>query len=267
MYKTGPASTLNLNTLNRNLERIIIYFEFNAGMLKQEGIFRISGDAEPQLQVLSHIKQNSNASVTDLHNLKILSEKNHIKLELTHNIIGTLKKMLKELSTFTQPAIDLLLYLSSNDFNAGHFIEKLFSSPSIDEAKFIYNFLYLGLLVARYQKENKMTARNVAIILTPQLTNLTGDLSLGFNPSMQENIEKLITEALVNKSLLSKSFDCTKIDELSRKLDYFAFEEFNEDLLQTSSVHLIEMLERYPNPLVCDPQLNQNTQDNCSKLR
>ncbi len=203
--KKGPKDTLSVS--NQILEQVLGYFATNSQQLRMEGILRIDGNVAQQKEVLERVKTNpSKKPITSKENLKTLGQDGKVKLELTHNIIGVLKKSLKDPLGFSPRAIEVVREfdkITPNDL-----VEELIKVDSFEEAKIIHNLLHLGFLVAKNQQANKMTPNNVAVVLTPQIANIAGEFNLGFSAVLQNNLTQLLDRALTaEKSLLSQPFD------------------------------------------------------------
>ncbi len=203
--KKGPKNPLEVS--NTILEQVLGYFVINPDKLQMEGILRIDGNVAQQKVVLERVQADPvKTPIMARKNLNTLGKDGRVKLELTHNIIGVLKKSLKEPLGFSPQAIEVIKQFDKKTSN--NIVEELIKVNALAEAKMMHNLLHLGFLVAQNQKENKMSPNGVAVVLTPQIANISGEFALGFSPVLQENLRLFLEKELAEeKSLLSQPFD------------------------------------------------------------
>ncbi|MBS0285737.1 MAG: hypothetical protein JSR17_00050 [Proteobacteria bacterium] len=211
---------MKLEQLNKLLEQVISYFENNPGALKEQGLLRLQGDDEPQFKVLENLSQNPASLLLDEANISLLSKRGTQKLDLHHNILGVLKKAMKDPVKFDTSTFEIIKKITTENFvNPEKIIDELVKNNKIKAAKFLHNLLYLGTLIAKENVVNKMTAENVAVVINPQIGNVTGDFKIGFNPASQQNLEKIISEAIRLESHLTKPFDLKVYSERQKVQD------------------------------------------------
>ncbi len=188
----------HLEKANHVLEKFIQYATHQdeaaqLHLLKQEGIFRLSGSS-PQIDKL-YAKIDKDPST-----LAFESEEDFV-LE-PNNVTGFLKRyLLSSNLKWSDAAAAILraeLQRDTQNYDLAKVIQQLIAANHLEEAKMLHNLLHISRLVSLRAATNKMTVSNMFQTFSPTLVNLAqgddslaGRLALGAIVATKNNIDTM----------------------------------------------------------------------------
>lgn len=222
------ASSLEIT--NHILDQILIHLaneKSRNAFLDTEGLYRKSGEAEKIEAYFNTIKNT--------YPLKLFADFTDL-MEDPHVVIGVLKKALQA-TEFHWPiqakplllAFQNIFYENSEAMDPQSLVDLIVSLSSCDvveEAKLIHNLIHLGYLISSHGSQNKMDPFNMARLIGPALSTMTGHQIPAYtglsvlamhdttiDPKLG-NIATQVTDALEQAIKDSKHFESSFADPL-----------------------------------------------------
>lgn len=208
-------------------------------LLNNQGIFRITGSKSETEELLKQlIDQGFNWNILEQY----LFANEQSNSDNVHNTLGMFNLVLKDtllldtsdemLSVFTKKLHRLI---GSGDLNGDiiseaiflldEFIDKLLLSKSLEHQRtgeMLYHYCYLMHMASSFETTNKMSAKNLAIILAPHLTNELELLATDNLLTLTEfTMGKLvpILERYISSPLTDKPFSVRHADKLNHLIE------------------------------------------------
>ncbi|MBL7480924.1 RhoGAP domain-containing protein [Legionella bononiensis] len=218
---------------------VSLLIQHHPELLDNKGIFRITGskpDTEELLKQL--IDQNFDWNILEQY----VFVNQQINSDNVHNTIGMFNCVLKD-SLLLDTTDDLLAgftkklqqLLSAGDLNSDslsdavylldEFINKLLLSKSLEHQRtgeMLYHYCYLMHRASSFEETNKMSARNLAIILAPHLTSelelvATDNLLVLTEFTMGKLVP--ILESYINSELTDHPFSVRHADKIGHLIE------------------------------------------------